>query len=73
MLREAPTWRACDSALGAPERVRSMSARLTAPSFPGETIRLELRTEGNRVRFRAFALERRMLVLDRGDCLLAPA
>ena len=52
----------------APERLRSMSARFVAPALPGDTIRVELYGNGPRVRFRALALERNILVLDRGDC-----
>jgi len=29
--------------------------------------------EGETVRFRAWAIERQMMVLDRGECRLAPA
>lgn len=55
----------------APERLRSMSARFVAPALPGDTIRVEIYGNGERVRFRALALERNILVLDRGDCRLA--
>ena len=53
---------------GAPERLRSMSARFVRPALPGDTIRVEIYRDGERVRFRALALERGVLVLDRGDC-----
>ena len=55
----------------APERLRSMSARFAGPALPGDTIRVELYRDGDRVRFRARALERNILVLDRGDCRLS--
>jgi len=58
---------------GAPERMLSMSARFAQVSYPGETIRVEMRAEGGHVRFRALALERGVCVLDRGTCRLAPA
>jgi len=48
-----------------------MSARFVAPALPGDTIRVEIYGNGERVRFRALALERNILVLDRGDCRLA--
>jgi acyl dehydratase len=54
-----------------PERLASMSARFVRPAFPGDTIRVELFADGPTVRFRARALERDELVLDRGECRLA--
>ena len=54
-----------------PDRMRSMSVRFVSPAFPGETIRIETFAEGEVVRFRARALERDVLVLDRGECRLA--
>jgi acyl dehydratase len=48
-----------------------MSARFVRPAFPGDTIRVELFANGPIVRFRARALERDELVLDRGECRLA--
>jgi acyl dehydratase len=53
-----------------PERLRAMAARFVAPAFPGDTIRIEMFGGNDRVRFRAFAIERQTLVLDRGDCRL---
>jgi acyl dehydratase len=55
---------------GQPERLKSMSVRFASPSYPGETIRIELRRDGTDVRFRAWALERQVLVLDRGRFLI---
>jgi hypothetical protein len=43
-----------------------MSVRFVRPAFPGDTIRVELFACGTTVRFRARALERDELVLDRG-------
>jgi acyl dehydratase len=56
---------------GQPERLQAMSVRFAQPSYPGETIRIELRRDGAEVRFRAWALERQVLVLDRGRFLIA--
>jgi acyl dehydratase len=55
----------------APDRLRSMSARFANPALPGDTIRVELYGDNDRVRFRARALERNILVLDRGECRLS--
>lgn len=56
---------------GQPERLVSMSVRFARPAFPGDTIRIEMYNQGDAVRFRAWALERHELVLDRGECRLA--
>ena len=49
------------------------SVRFVQPSYPGETIRVELaEVPDGTVQFRAWALERQVLVLDRGLCRLAP-
>lgn len=56
---------------GHPERLRSMFVRFAQPAYPGETIRVDLFDEGNTVRFRATAVERNVVVLDRGRCVLA--
>ncbi|MDE3175818.1 MAG: 3-alpha,7-alpha,12-alpha-trihydroxy-5-beta-cholest-24-enoyl-CoA hydratase, partial [Pseudomonadota bacterium] len=53
-----------------PERLVSMSVRFAAPAFPGDTIRIEFSDDGG-VRFRARAVERDVLVLDRGEIGLA--
>lgn len=55
---------------GRPERLLAMSVRFAQPSYPSETIRIELRRDGAEVRFRAWALERQVLVLDRGRFLI---
>jgi len=47
-----------------------MAVRFVSPALPGDTIRVEMFEEPNRIRFRAWALERHTLVLDRGDCQL---
>ena len=63
---------ACRAALkrfapGHPERIMSMSVRFAAPAYPGDTIRIELFATTTGVRFLARALERDVLVLDRGE------
>lgn len=50
-----------------PERLRSMFVRFSSPVFPGETIRVEIHREAGGIRFRARALERGVIVLDRGS------
>ena len=67
---------ACRAALkhfapGHPEKLISMSVRFAAPAYPGDTIRIELFATTVGVRFRARALERRVLVLERGEIQLA--
>lgn len=54
----------------APERVVGMSARFTAPAFPGDTIRIEFFDHVDGAAFRATALERNSRVLDRGEIIL---
>lgn len=60
---------------GRPERLQSMAVRFAQPAFPGDTIRVELfqAADGASLNFRARALERDVLVLDRGHCRLAAA
>jgi len=53
-----------------PERLGAMAVRFVAPAFPGDTIRIEMFEEVNTIRFRAWAVERRVMVLDRGECRL---
>lgn len=52
---------------GQPERLKALSVRFVQPALPGDTIRIEWLEQGQQVRFRARALERDVLVLDRGD------
>jgi acyl dehydratase len=56
---------------GRPERIRAMAVRFVSPAFPGDRIRVELFEDGETVRFRAWAVERQIVVLDRGECRLA--
>nr|WP_321361550.1 MaoC/PaaZ C-terminal domain-containing protein [uncultured Hyphomonas sp.] len=57
----------------APERLRSMAVRFTAPVIPGDKLRFEFWDEGGGlIRFRVVAPERGELkVIDRGTALLA--
>lgn len=54
-----------------PAKLKSLSLRFSSPVFPGETIRTEMWTEGNRVRFRAKAVQRDIGVLSHGTADLA--
>jgi acyl dehydratase len=54
---------------GDPARIRSVSLRFSKPVFPGETLRVEIFKEGDAFRFRARAVERDAVVLDRGCAL----
>jgi acyl dehydratase len=56
---------------GAPERLQSLIVRFSRPVFPGETIRTEFFGTGGEVRFRARAVERDVIVLDRSSATLA--
>jgi len=56
---------------GSPQRVRSMSVRFSKPLFPGETIRLEVFKTRDGARFRASAIERDVVVLDRGSAVVS--
>lgn len=50
-----------------PERISAMAVRFAAPAFPGDTIRVEMFETPAGLRFRATALERAVMVLDRGE------
>lgn len=54
-----------------PEKIKSMAVRFASPAYPGDTIRVELYASGEGARFRARAVERDALVLDRGEVVLA--
>lgn len=57
----------------APERLRALRVRFTAPVFPGQTLRFELwRASPGRGTFRAFAAETGDLVLDGGEAEFDP-
>jgi acyl dehydratase len=51
---------------GDPARLKSMQVRFSAPVFPGETIRTEIWSDGDRISFRARAVERDVVVLNNG-------
>jgi len=52
---------------GAPERLRAMGGRFSAPVFPGETVRLDIwRGEGGRSAFRATVPARAVVVMNNG-------
>jgi acyl dehydratase len=55
---------------GRPELIEAMAARFVAPAFPGDTIRIDMFEEDNVIRFRAWATERHIMVIDRGECRL---
>ena len=47
-------------------RFKSLKLRFTSPVFPGETIRTEMWHDGDKISFRAKALERDVIVLNNG-------
>ncbi len=55
---------------GRPEALREMAVRFVQPGLPGDTVRIEMQRRGGKVYFRARALERDVLLLDRGECRL---
>jgi acyl dehydratase len=54
-----------------PDALNSMYVRFSQPVFPGETIRVESREDMGVIRFRARTVERDVVVLDRGEAILA--
>jgi acyl dehydratase len=48
-----------------PDRLTGMFVRFSRPVLPGDTLRFDLFDEGDRLRFRATAVERDVIVLDR--------
>jgi acyl dehydratase len=54
-----------------PARLGAMFVRFSSPVYPGETIRTEIYRSGDTVRFRCRALERDVVVLDRGSATIA--
>ncbi len=55
---------------GDPMRLSSLSARFTAPVFPGETIATQSWQVGEDIMFRAIATERDVVVLDGGSATI---
>jgi len=53
------------------ERFKSLRLRFSAPVYPGETIRTEMWKDGNHVSFRARAVERDVVVLNNGLCVVS--
>ena len=58
------------AAEGDPDRIRTLSVRFSSPVYPGETLRVAIYRDGDRLRFSARVLERDLLVLDRGTATL---
>lgn len=58
-------------AAGQPERMKGFDARFMAPIFPGETIEVEIWKDQSRVAFRARIVERDIVAIDNGLCILA--
>lgn len=55
---------------GDPSRLASIDVRFSSPVYPGETIRTEMWIEGKSVSFRAWVVERNVVVLNNGRALL---
>ncbi len=53
-----------------PSALKTLRVRFTAPVYPGETIRTEIWRDDNQLLFRAFALERNLMVLNLGTARL---
>jgi len=53
-----------------PDRLKAVSLRFSKPVFPGETLRVEIFGSGKKFRFRAIAVERDVVVLDRGTATI---
>jgi len=56
---------------GDPSRIHRFDVRFTAPLYPGETLQTEIWVDGDEISFRCTAVERAVVVLDGGYCLLA--
>ncbi|MGE4431528.1 MAG: MaoC/PaaZ C-terminal domain-containing protein [Sphingobium sp.] len=55
---------------GDPERLKALSLRFSSPVYPGETLRISIFREEGSYRFSARAVERDIVVLDRGTAQL---
>lgn len=53
-----------------PARIGTLGVRFSSPVYPGETLRIEAVEAGGDIRFRARAVERDIVVLDRGTLRL---
>lgn len=56
---------------GDPDRLKALSLRFSKPVYPGETLRVSIFRDGEGFRFSARALERDIVVLDRGSATLS--
>jgi acyl dehydratase len=56
-----------------PRRMRSLGTRFTSVVYPGERIETDIWVDGDQVSFRCRAPERHAVVLDHGQCRLAPS
>jgi len=56
---------------GDPDRLKALSLRFSKPVYPGETLRISIFRDGAGYRFSARALERDLVVLDRGSAMLS--
>lgn len=54
----------------APEKLRALDCRYSAPVFPGETIRTEMWRDGGTVSFRARVIERDVVALNNGRAIV---
>ncbi len=54
-----------------PARLKRLDVRFSAPVYPGETIRTEIWRDGKAISFRAFVVERDLLVINNGRAELA--
>ncbi len=55
-----------------PGKLKAISARFSAPVFPGETLRTEIWRDGAVVSFRVRVVERDVIALNNGRCELTP-
>jgi acyl dehydratase len=55
-----------------PTRLRTMRARFTSPTYPGDTIRTDIWADGEAVSFRATVVERDAVVLNNGRAAVVP-
>lgn len=52
-------------------RIKEIGCRFSSPVYPGETLRVEMWRQGEAVRFRTWAIERKVVVLSHGSARLA--
>lgn len=53
-------------------RIRQLGTRFSGVFYPGERLKTEIWVDGNQISFRCHAPDRNALILDHGQCLLAP-